>query len=181
MAVLGLVVGAALIGGDPSRDARAAAVPPAVAASATTRGAAGLADAQGSAQPEVLVHGRSADAAPHLIVLESPATQLEVLTTRELVVRGHLVSGTGPVLVALETSRGTSIVGKTVGPMTLPRPWFDPSPPFEVRLTLPNPRPSGTAVLEVIAYDIYGVTQDTLRRRIWIADANAAGDPFPKP
>ena len=179
MAILAVVVGAALIGGDPSRDARAAAVPPAIAASATTRGAPG--PARPSAEPEVLVHGRSAGAVPHVIVLESPAAQLEVVTTRDLVVRGHLVSGTGPVLVALETSRGTSIVGKTVGPMTLPRPGFDLSPPFEVRLTLPNPRPSGTAVLEVIAYDIYGVTQDTLRRRIWIAEADAAGDPFPKP
>jgi len=174
-----VVVAAALIGGDPSREARAALVPPAVPPSPTTGGAPGF--AQPSAQPEVLVHGRSFGAAPHLIVLESPAQQLEVVTSRDLVVRGHLVSGTGPVLVALETSRGESIVGKTVGPMTLPRPGFDPSPPFEVRLTLPNPRPSGTAVLEVIAYDIYGVTQDTLRRRLWIADADAARDPFPKP
>ena len=167
-----MVVGAALFGGDPSRNALGTA-----AAAATTATATG--GTLGSAQPEVLIHGRSAAAAPHLIVLESPATQPAVVTSRDIIVRGHLVSGTGPVLVALETSRGESIVGKTVGPMTLPRPGFDPSPPFEVRLTLPNPRPSGTAVLEVIAYDFYGVTQDTLRVRLWIAAA--ADDPFPKP
>jgi hypothetical protein len=167
--ILAVVVGAALIGGNSSRDGRATIAQ----ASATTD------VAPGSAQPEVLVHGRPADATPHVIVLESPATQLEVLTTRDLVVRGHLVSGTGPVLVVLVSSRGATITGKTVGPMTMPRPGSDPSPPFEVRLQLPDPRPDGTMTLEVVAYDINGIPVDAIRRPIRISDA--AGDPFPKP
>jgi hypothetical protein len=169
--ILAVVVGAALIGRDPSRDARATVV--SAAASATADGV------PVPAQPEVLVHGRTAGATPHVIVLESPATQFEATTSGDLIVRGHLVSGTGPVLVVLQSSGGTTITGKTVGPMTMPRPGVDPSPPFEVRLALPDPRPSDTMTLEVVAYDINGIPVDAIRRPIRIADA--AGDPFPKP
>jgi hypothetical protein len=101
------------------------------------------------------------------------------VTTRDLVVRGHLVSGTGPVLVALESSRGTTIVGRTVGPMTMPRPGYDPSPPFEVRLVLPEPRPIGTMTIEVVAYDIAGIPVDAIRRVIRIGGV-AAEEPFPR-
>ncbi len=167
--ILVVVVGAALIGGHRPGDAvvsvaQASAVAPV---------------AVNSSRADALIVEPAASASPSVIVLETPLNPLPVVTTRDLIVRGHLTSGTGPVLVALETSRGESITGKTVGPMTLPRPGFDPSPPFEVRLTLPNPRPVGTAVLEIIAYDIHGITQDTRRWRVWIVPIGPEASPAP--
>lgn len=167
--ILAVVVGAALIGGHKpdeavARVAQASAVAPV---------------ASGPSRADALIENPAASPSPSIIVLDTPPTPLPVVTTRDLIVRGHLSSGTGPVLVALETSRGESITGKTVGPMTLPRPGFDPSPPFEVRLTLPNPRPVGTAILEIIAYDIHGITQDTRRWRLWIGAIGPEASPVP--
>lgn len=109
-----------------------------------------------------------------LIILEHPAVDLEVITTRDLVVRGHLDGGTGPVRVALDVGSARPLAVKTVGPMTVP--WDDDRdlrPSFTVTLPIAGPRPGGTMVVQVVAYDFEGVPQDVLRRRVRIGSIGA--------
>jgi hypothetical protein len=127
--------------------------------------------------PAALQAANSAAPAPPtvpLIVLEHPAADLEVITTRDLVVEGHLDGGTGPVRVALDVGSARPLAVKTVGPMTVP--WDDDRdlrPSFAVTLPIPGPRPGGTMVVQVVAYDFAGVPQEVLRRRVRIGSIGA--------
>jgi hypothetical protein len=101
----------------------------------------------------------------HVIVLAYPAVQNTEVTTRNLVVRGHLPSGGGSVAVVLESSGSKVIAIETV------RPIRDPSgrrSTFSATFPLSNPRPGGRMVVQVIAYDRAGVPIDSLRRRVRI-------------
>ena len=90
------------------------------------------------------------------------------MTTPELVVRGFLRGGSGPVQVVVESSGGKAIAIRTVGPTTVGRPANDPAPPFLTRFPISNPRPGGEMTIQVIAYDPDGLPVDVVRRRFVI-------------
>jgi len=120
-----------------------------------------------TAQLEAAGTGRDTTSDP--IVLDWPATPNQVITTPALVVRGHLSSGAGRVQVLLQSSGAELIVVRTVGPVTAD--WDrdgNRRPAFSVTLPLPDPRPSGPAVVQVVAYDISGRAQSVLLRPVQI-------------
>jgi len=105
----------------------------------------------------------------HVIVLESPATQNATITTRTLVVRGHLPSGGGVVTIVLESSGNKTVSTQTVQPARVRGPAApDDRSTFLATFALSNPRPGGRMVIQVIAYDPRGVPFDSVRRRIQV-------------
>ena len=108
-------------------------------------------------------------AASTSIVLTSPALDEEVISTRELVVSGHLRESSWHVRVVLKAQNGEPIAVRTGGPMTLPGD-RDRSlgRRFEVLLPLSAPRPSGPAVVQVVAYDTSGRARGMVSRSIQI-------------
>ncbi len=100
-----------------------------------------------------------------------PAQVNQVITTSDLVVRGHVRESSWRVQVVLQSRSAEPIVVRTGGPMTRPGD-RDRSPgrTFIVTLPLPDPRPSGPAVVQVVAYDVSGRAQDVVLRAIQIGD-----------
>lgn len=84
-------------------------------------------------------------------------------------VRGHVREASWRVQVVLQSRSAEPIVVRTGGPMTRPGD-RDRSPgrTFVVSLPLPDPRPSGPAVVQVVAYDLSGRAQDMVLRSIQI-------------
>ncbi len=105
------------------------------------------------------------------VVVTWPAQANQVMTTRDLVVRGHVRESTWRVQVVLQSRSAEPIVVRTGGPMTRPGD-RDRSPgrTFIVTLPLPHPRPSGPAVVQVVAYDASGRAQDVVLRAVQIGD-----------
>jgi hypothetical protein len=105
------------------------------------------------------------------VVMTSPARANQVITTRDLVVRGHVREPSWWVQVVLQSRRAEAIVVRTGGPMTRPGD-RDRSPgrTFIVTLPLPDPRPSGPAVVQVVVYDASGRAQDVALRAIQIGE-----------
>ena len=103
------------------------------------------------------------------VALTSPARPNQVITTHDLVVRGHVRESSWRVQVVLQSRSAEPIVVGTGGPMTRPGD-RDRSPgrTFIVTLPLPDPRPSGPAVVQVVAYDAGGRAQDVVLRPIQI-------------
>lgn len=93
-----------------------------------------------------------------VIELQEPAAAGTVVTTPDLVIRGYLLEGGGPVRVVLESSGGKPMLTRTLSPS----PWF------VVNLPLSNPRPGGEMTVSVIAYDLDGIPIDVVRRRVVI-------------
>ena len=111
----------------------------------------------------------SAPVRDHVIVLESPATQNATITTRTLVVRGHLPSGGGLVTIVLESSGNKTVSTQTIQPARLRGPAApDGRSTFLATFALSNPRPGGRMVIQVIAYDRRGMPFDSVRRRIQV-------------
>ena len=103
------------------------------------------------------------------IVLDSPGTINQLITTHDVVVRGYLQEGTGRVQVLLQSRGAEPIVVRTVEPMMLPDRRGRVLPPqFVVTLPLPDPRPSGPAVVQIVVYDGSGRARDMLLRPIQI-------------
>jgi hypothetical protein len=105
------------------------------------------------------------------VVVTSPARANQVITTRDLVVRGHVRESSWRVQVVLQSRSAEPIVVRTGGPMTRPGD-RDRSPgrTFIVTLPLPEPRPSGPAVVQVVVYDTSGRAQDVVLRAIVIGE-----------
>lgn len=113
--------------------------------------------------------GPSLDPARADLVLTSPARANQVITTRDLVVRGHVRESSWRVQVVLQSRSAEPIVVRTGGPMTLPGDRErSPGRTFIVTLPLPEPRPSGPAVVQLVAYDASGRAQDVVLRVIQI-------------
>ena len=152
---LATVVGVAVGGGAADEAADTAVAPP------------------GSPGPSALVEVSPAVPSPDPafadVVMTSPARANQVITTRDLVVRGHLRESTWRVQVVLQSRSAEPIVVRTGGPMTLPGD-RDRSPgrTFVVTLPLPDPRPSGPVVVQIVAYDASGRAQDIVLRAIQI-------------
>ena len=150
-----VVVGAALAGGGAAGEAIPAASPgePLRPSSAAT--GAVLAPA---------ADGESSD-----IVLDSPGAINQLITGRVVLVRGHLHEGTGRVQVLLQSNGAEPIVVRTVEPIILPDRRGRVLPPqFVVTLAVPDPRPSGPAVVQIVAYDGSGRARDVLLHPIQI-------------
>ena len=103
------------------------------------------------------------------VAMTSPARANQVITTRDLVVRGHVREPSWRVQVVLQSRSAEPIVVRTGGPMTRPGD-RDRSPgrTFIITLPLPDPRPSGPAVVQVVAYDANGRAQEVVLRAIQI-------------
>jgi hypothetical protein len=155
-----MVVGVALAGGGVGgeADAEAAAV-----SAAPSVGAAPSTDVTAP------TYVASLDPAFADVVMTSPARANQVITTRDLVVRGHVRESSWRVQVVLQSRSAEPIVVRTGGPMTRPGD-RDRSPgrTFIITLPLPDPRPSGPAVVQIVAYDTSGRAQDVVLRAIQI-------------
>ena len=141
---------------------RAARRLPAVSA-APSVGAAASADVEAAAAVPSL------DPAFADVAMTSPARANQVITTRDLVVRGHVRESSWRVQVVLQSRSAEPIVVRTGGPMTRPGD-RDRSPgrTFIITLPLPDPRPSGPAVVQIVAYDASGRAQEVVLRAIQI-------------
>jgi hypothetical protein len=150
-----IVVGVAVAGGALDRDA----VPPSSATQVPrASGAAPVAGAVSSIDPLSSV-----------VFLSSPATTDQVLTTATVVIRGDVRMGIARIQVLLQSRSAEPIVVQTVGPMNLD--WHRDGPrrvPFDLALALPDPRPSGPAVVQIVAYDAAGHARGIFLRRILI-------------
>ena len=105
----------------------------------------------------------------HVIVIEAPAIQNALITSRNLVVRGYLPSWSGPVSIVLESSGNKTVATKTVVPVPVRGPASpDGRSSFIATFALSNPRPGGRMVVQVIAYGDDGVPFDSVRRRVRI-------------
>jgi hypothetical protein len=111
----------------------------------------------------------SADPAFDAIAITWPAETNQLIRTTDLVVRGHVREPSWRVQVVLQSRGAEPIVVRTGGPMTLPGD-RDRSPgrTFIVTLPLPDPRPSGPAVVQVVAYDASGRAQEVVLRPVQI-------------
>jgi len=118
--------------------------------------------------------GRQSARVP-LLVVEEPAVSGQMITSRDLVVRGSLSHVSGPVRVTLESRNGKPIAVATAQPVARGRREDDPRPVFEVRLALPGPRPNGTMVVQVVVFDIDGIPRDAIRRRIRVGAVEPGG------
>lgn len=101
-----------------------------------------------------------------VLVLASPAEAGLIVTTRELVVQGYLDIAAGSVRVTLEARGNRVIDDATIAPPLafVERPTLDRHARFEVRFGLPNPRPNGRMVVQVVAYDTEGRMLGVIRR-----------------
>ena len=104
-----------------------------------------------------------------VVFVASPGTTDQVLTTADVVVRGDVRMGITRIQVLLQSTSAEPIVARTVGPMILD--WHRDGPrriPFVVSLPLPDPRPSGPAVVQIVAYDIEGRVRGVFVRRVQV-------------
>ena len=117
----------------------------------------------------------SANPARAPLAVTWPRTANQLVTTRDVVVRGHVREASWLVQVVLQSRSAQPIVVRTGGPMTRPGD-RDRSPgrTFAVTVPLPDPRPSGPAVVQVVAYDVSGRAQDMVLRSIQIGSLGPA-------
>lgn len=157
MWALGLVavVGVAVTGGSPNREA-IPSPPSAVPAEASTT------VPKASAVSPI-------DRMSSVIFLESPTTTDQVITTAAVVVRGDVRTGIERVQVLLQSRTAEPIAVRTVGPMSVD--WHRDGPrriPFVVTLPLSDERPSGPVVVELVAYDAAGHARGSFLRRVQV-------------
>ena len=156
-----MVVGVALAGGGVGDEAGAES-----AAAVSEGPSVGAAPSTDVTAPTAMP---SLDPAFADVVMTSPARANQVITTRDLVVRGHVRESSWRVQVVLQSRSAEPIVVRTGGPMTRPGD-RDRSPgrTFIITLPLPDPRPSGPAVVQIVAYNTSGRAQDVVLRAIQI-------------
>jgi len=106
--------------------------------------------------------------ASSIILLDWPATSTSVVTTRDLVVRGHVPEGSGHIVVMLESKSPERMIVVTVNPTRLPDGELHGMSAFLATVQLPAPRPTGPAVVHVIAFDADGTATEILLRTVQI-------------
>jgi hypothetical protein len=92
--------------------------------------------------------------------LDQPARRDELVTTPEIIVRGHAGTGAARVRITLE-SRG----GKILATHWIDRTGSSPELPFEARFEVTTIRPAGVMWVTATALDPDGIPIDALRRR----------------
>jgi hypothetical protein len=96
------------------------------------------------------------------LALDQPARRDDVVTTRELIVRGRVARSAGLVRIILESRGGKPIATAAIDPTGGGHgDWI----PFESRFQLAFPRPGGDMILFLIAVDENGIPIDAIRRR----------------
>ena len=111
----------------------------------------------------------STDRLSSVIYLDTPATTDQVITTSAVVIRGDVRAGIARLQVLLQSRTAEPMVVQTVGALSMD--WDRDGPrriPFIVPLELPDPRPSGPAVVQLVAYDLAGHARGVFVRRIVI-------------
>ena len=132
----------------------------------------------------VAVTSPSPSAAPiqRQIALDQPARRGEVITTRELIVRGRVARSAGQVRIMLESSNGKPMAIAAVDPTGFGHGgWI----PFESRFRISTPRPGGDMLVFVVALDADGIPIDAVRRRFTVGAIveipARIGQPDPRP
>ena len=93
------------------------------------------------------------------------------ITRGEIVVRGLVSPDTGRIQVLLQTRGATPVVVALVHPAPAAEaPHRVESSTFHAVLGIPDPRPIGPAVLQVVSYDESGRARDSLLRSIVIGE-----------
>jgi hypothetical protein len=112
------------------------------------------------------------------IVLEQPSMAGQTITTRDLLVRGHLTEGDGPVRISLWSDSDTQMEVLRLDVLRAPDSGLraEDAAPFEARFPLPNPRPNGTMFVEVVAFDGGGIPLEVVRVPILVGSI-AVGPP----
>ena len=136
---LGLVVGFAAGGPGGTVEAPRLVAPPSIAA------------------PSSAVH------APPSIRLDRPARRDEVVTTRDIIVRGQVSTGVAELWVMLESRGGKPLESHVIDPTGASRGGMRP---FESRFQPTMHRPAGSVVVFVVAVDGGGTPIGAVRRRI---------------
>jgi hypothetical protein len=127
--------------------------------------------ARASVPVSVSVEGSpsSDDRLSSVIFVDAPAITDQVITTSAVVVRGDVRAGVARLQVLLQSRSAEPMVVRTVGALSVD--WDRDGPrriPFIVPLELPDPRPSGPAVVQLVAYDLAGHARGVFLRRIVI-------------
>jgi hypothetical protein len=100
------------------------------------------------------------------VQVDQPARQGDVVTTRDIIVRGQVAEGVAQVWITLE-SGGRPIATETIDPIGMPR---NALIPFETRFKVHRPRPAGPLFVMVVAIDADGVPIDAMRRRFMLGE-----------
>ena len=128
---------------------------------------------QGGAAPEraapsaaaVVTSSSSAPVGRRQLALDQPARRGDVVTTRELIVRGRVARTAGEVRIMLESRGGKPVATAAIDPIGYGHgDWI----PFESRFRLEMPRPAGDMTLFIVAVDGAGIPIDAVRRRFTI-------------
>ncbi len=120
-------------------------------------------------------HSRLGIEPDQALILTSPATSGEEITTRRLTVSGYVVGEPVAIRISLQGRREREIEAVTVAPvrsadLTGPQR----SGQFLVTFDLPSPRPNGTMIVEVALVTSEGRVVDLTRRRIVVGAIVAA-------
>jgi hypothetical protein len=109
-----------------------------------------------------------------IITLEAPAHANASIATRAIVVRGFLQAGTARVQVLLQSRGAGAVAVDLAEARSEPHGGLGGSRlAFEAVLDLPDPRPFGPAVLQLVAYDSVGRARDMLLVPIQIGASTA--------
>jgi hypothetical protein len=109
-----------------------------------------------------------------IITLEAPAHANASIATRAIVVRGFLQAGTARVQVLLQSRTAGAVAIDMAEARSQPHGGVGGSRlAFEAVLDLPEPRPFGPAVLQLVAYDRVGRARDMLLVPIQIGASTA--------
>jgi hypothetical protein len=90
------------------------------------------------------------------VAVEDPARAGAVITTPGLLVQGSRSGPAGQVRVTLESSGAKLVASETI-------PASGAGGAFRVEFPLSNPRPGGTMVVQVVAFDSAGIPVDVVR------------------
>jgi hypothetical protein len=101
-------------------------------------------------------------AAARSLELDQPAHRGQVVTTREIVVKGRVARDVGEVWIMLESRGGKPIATQAIDPTGMPRGDLIP---FESRFHVAMPRPAGSLVVSVVAIGADGTPVEAIRRR----------------
>ncbi|HUP54299.1 MAG TPA: hypothetical protein VM408_02240 [Methylomirabilota bacterium] len=148
-----------------------AVVAVAVAGGATSRQASvfpSASHADVSPRAPVVSVAPSGEAMSSLIFLDAPATSDQVVTTATVAVRGDLRLGVARLEILVRSTSAGPVAIQAIDSLSVD--WRrDPRRiPFVATLSLPHPRPSGPAVIQVVAYDRSGRERGVFTRRIQI-------------
>lgn len=173
MVGLATVVGFGVLGGG-SGTWRPGATSPAASHGVAALASAAPSDAGSVTQPPAGATSEPLRSERDIITLEAPAHANASIATRAIVVRGFLQAGTSRVQVLLQSRTAGAVAIDMAEARSEPHGGVGGSRlAFEAVLDLPEPRPFGPAVLQLVAYDGVGRARDMLLVPIQIGASTA--------